>query len=41
MRMGIMEKEAEQQGKTGEVGKTAGRGGPPVAPLRKLQQPPT
>jgi hypothetical protein len=34
-------KEAEQLGKAEDVRRTAGRGGPPVAPPRKLQLPPT
>ncbi len=37
----LKKKEVEKQGKTGEVRRTAGRGGPPVAPPRKLQPPPT
>ncbi len=37
----MREKKAEQLVKTEEVRKTAGRGGPPMAPPRKLQLPPT
>ncbi len=37
----LREKEVEQLVKTGEVGRTAGRGGPPVAFPRKLQLLPT
>ncbi len=37
----MREKEAEQLVKKGEVRRTAERGRPPIAPPRKLQQPPT
>jgi hypothetical protein len=37
----MREKEAEQLGKREEVRRIAGRGGPPVAPPRNLQLPPT
>ncbi len=37
----VMQKEAEQLGKGGEVRKTAGRGGLPVAPPMNLQSLPT
>ncbi len=37
----VMQKEAEQLGKGGEVRRTAGRGGPPMAPPKTLQLPPT
>jgi hypothetical protein len=39
MGLRIFEKEAEQQAKTGKVGRKAGRGGLPVASPRKLHQP--
>jgi hypothetical protein len=37
----VLQKETEQLGKGGEVRRTAGRGGPPVAPPKTLQSPPT
>ncbi len=37
----MMKKEAEKLEKAGEVRKTAGSGGPPAAPFRKLQLQPT
>jgi hypothetical protein len=40
MGLETMVKEAEKQGKGEKVVKTAGRGGPPVAPPRDINNPP-
>ncbi len=37
----LRKKEAEKLEKAGDVSRTAGRGGPPVAPPRELQLQPT